>query len=86
MLNRNRSVKNLYRNTESMENAHISLNQKDKIISMLRSEIQSYSSLHEKINRLKEKKNTILDKCDIIYSELVNFYLYLESGQRTSIP
>lgn len=79
MLNRNRSAKNLYRHTESVESGHMSLNQKDKIISMLRAEIQSHSSLHEKITRLKEKKNSILDKCDFVIAEIVQLFLYLES-------
>lgn len=68
MLNRNRSMKNFARQTELTENAHISLTQKDKIISMLRSELESYNTLYENISRLKEKKTTLLNKCDNVFS------------------
>lgn len=61
-------MKNFARQTELTENAHISLTQKDKIISMLRSELESYNTLYENISRLKEKKTTLLNKCDNVFS------------------
>lgn len=67
MLTRNKSVNKIKVGaSQSSDNMNACLSQKDKIITLLQGELQEYRKLHEKYARLSDKKNTVLDKCDIL--------------------
>lgn len=62
MISRNNS--NPLLSKVNSENICASLNQKDKIIQILEKELHEGRLLTEKYERLKDRKNDLLEKCD----------------------
>lgn len=73
MISRNNSNSHLAKiNTQDLCS---SLHQKDKIIQILEKELHDSRVLREKYDRLKDRKNTLLERCDTLSRENVSHYL-----------
>lgn len=82
MISRNNSNSHLTKiNTQDLCS---SLNQKDKIIQILEKELHDNRVLREKYDRLKDRKNTLLERCDTLSRENVRYCLLRGSTNKTN--
>ena len=61
-----RSPSGTLRSITNIENITAALNQKDKMIDLLKRELEGFRSLRQDYDRLRDRKQTLLDKCDTI--------------------
>lgn len=69
-----RSPSGTLRSKATIENVTSALCQKDKMVDLLKKELEGYRSLHQDYDRLRDRKTLLLDKCDTINREIVIFH------------
>ena len=79
----NRSPSGTIRSKTTIENVAAALNQKDKMVELLKRELEGFKNLRQDYDRLRDRKTFLLDKCDSINREIVNLThnLEFESGK-----
>ena len=71
-----RSPSGTIRSKTSIENVTAALNQKDKMVDLLRRELDGFASLRQDYDRLRDRRTHLLDKCDAINREIVTIHLF----------
>ena len=68
----NRSPSGTIRSKATIENVTAALNQKDKMVELLKRELEGFKNLRQDYDRLRDRKTFLLDKCDTINREIVH--------------
>lgn len=61
-----RSPSGTIRSKTTIENVTVSLGQKDKMVDLLKRELEGFKNLRQDYDRLRDRKTHLLDKCDTI--------------------
>lgn len=69
------------RTKSNIENVTAAIGQKDKMIELLRRELEGFRTLRQDYDRLNDRKTKMLDKCDSIKREIVTHYMTPVSQQ-----
>lgn len=66
-----RSPSGTIRSKTSIDSVTAALNQKDKMVDLLRKELEGFATLRQDYDRLRDRRTHLLDKCDAVNREIV---------------